>query len=235
MNINLDTVKQAVKAAVEPLRARARGMVRRAVLRALDNAGGLARVQVELTRDELADGVELLSWPGISIRPEGCEAIVFAVGGNPSNLIALPSQRGKRLTGDGLAAGEVALHIGNKDQLVRLKNDGTVVLQSGTDGATVTLKPTGDIVLDVPTGRKIFAGADGALHPLALGDEVDAMLAHIRTEFNAHKHFSTGLIATTTEPIPGTFATVMSGITGAPNAPLTGITSVESDTIFGVS
>ena len=225
--ITLDTVRQAVKAAVEPLKLRARGMVRRAVLRALDNSGGLARVKVELTRDELADGVEMLSWPGISIRPEGCEAIVFAIGGNPSNLIAIPSQRGERLTGDDLASGEVALHIGVQDQLVRLKNDGTVLLQSGTDGATITMKPTGDIVLDVPTGKKIFLGADGATHPIALADEVDAMLAHIRTEFNGHKHFSTGLLDGMGAPV--------TGITGAPNGPLTGITSVESDTIFGVS
>ena len=227
MNINLETVRQVVKAAVDPLRARARGLVRRAVLLALDNSEGLARVQVELTKDELADGVELHSWPGISIRPEGCEAIVLSIGGNPSNLIAIPCQRGKRLTGDDLAAGEVALHIGNRDQVVRLKNDNSVVLQSGTDGATITMKPSGDIVLDVPTGKKIFLGQDGAVHPIALADEVDAMLALIRTKFNAHTHFPTGLLDSLGAPV--------TGVTGAPSAPLTGIVSVESDTIYGVS
>jgi len=203
-------------------------MVRRAVLRALVNDGGLAQGQFELTKDELADGVEMASWPGISIRPApGCEAIVLSIGGNPSNLIAIPNQRAKRLTGEDLEPGEVALHIGVSEQVVRLKNDGTVLLKSGEQGATLTLKPDGDVVLDVPTGAKIFWGVDGATHPIALADEVDAMLATIRTQFNAHRHFSTGLFDSLAAPVTGT--------TGAPTPPLSGISTVASDTIFGVS
>ena len=203
-------------------------MVRRAVLRALDNSGGLARVQVELTQDELADGVELLSWPGISIRPEGCEAIVLAIGGNSSNLLAIPNQRGKRLAGDDLAAGEVALHIGVADQVVRLKNDGTVLLQSGTTGATITLKPSGDIVLDVPVGKKIYAGADGATHPIALGDSTDDLILQLRADLNSHKHLAGGLLL-------DSLGVPCTGVTGLPTAPFTGYPSVSSDTIFGVS
>ena len=227
--ITLDTVRQVVKAAVEPLRARARGMVRRAVLRALDNSGGLARVQVELTQDELADGVELLSWPGISIRPEGCEAIVLSIGGNPSNMIAIPSQRGKRLTGDNLAAGEVALHIGLRDQVVRLKNDKSVVLQSGTDGATVTLKPNGDIVLTTSAAGKIYLGADGAVFPLALANEVNARFSDLVANLNSHKHFPTGLLDGMGAPVTGS--------TAAPAPPgfFPPIASVSSDIIFGSS
>lgn len=226
--LGLDSVKQAVKAAVDPLRARARGMVRRAVLRALVNDGGLAKGQFELTQDELVDGVEMIAWPGISIRPgPGCESIVLAVGGNPSNLIAFPNQRGERLKGEDLETGEVALHIGNQDQVVRLHNDGTVLLQSGEQGATITLKPDGDVILNVPTGSKIYLGQDGAVHPLALADEVDAQLENIRAQFNAHKHFSTGLLDSLAAPVTGT--------TGAPTPPLSGISTVASDTIFGVS
>lgn len=237
MNINLDTVKQAVKAAVDPLRARARGLVRRAVLMALDNSGGLARVQVELTADELADGVELLSWPGISIRPEGCEAIVFAIGGNPSNLIAIPSQRGKRLAGDDLEPGEVALHIGNVDQVVRLKNDGSILLQSGTDkatlelqpdgsvvassgptGAQVELKPNGDIVLTPAAAGKIFLGSDGATRAVAFADEVYDAFQVIQSDMQTHIH--SGVMAG-----PGT--------TGVIVDLLTGVFVNGSDTIFG--
>lgn len=225
--ITLDTVKQAVKAAVDPLRARARGLVRRAVLLALDNSGGLATGQFELTADELADGVELLGIPGLSIRPEGCEALVFAVGGNPSNLIAIPSQRGKRLTGDDLAGGEVALHIGNKDQLVRLKNDGTVLLQSGTDGATITLKPNGDAVLNVPTGRSIYLGADGATHAIALADKVDAQILELRNKFNFHLHSAGGVLL-------DSLGVPCTGTTGAPTLAAV-VSLVGSDTIFGVS
>lgn len=218
--ITLDTVRQAVKAAVDPLRARARGMVRRAVLLALDNGGGLARVQVELTKDELADGVELLSWPGISIRPEGAEAIVLSIGGNPSNLIAIPSQRGKRLTGDDLEPGEVALHIGVTDQVVRLKNDGTVLLQSGTDkaklelrpdatvvassgpdGATVTLKPNGDIVLTPSATGKIFHGTTGATRRLAYADEVYDAFQSVQNDIQLHVHSGVMAGPGTTGPI----------------------------------
>ena len=232
MVINLDTVKQVVKAAVEPLRARARGMVRRAVLMALDNSAGLARVQVELTKDELADGVELLSWPGISIRPEGCEAIVLSIGGNPSNMIAIPSQRGKRLTGDNLAAGEVALHIGNADHVVRLKNDKSVVLQSGTDGATVTLKPNGDIVLTTSAAGKILLGSEGATRAVAYADEITTAFDFLQNDIISHKHG------------PGSYA-VICGAPGAvvPVTPLTqsgtileplyGFNTPGSDHIFG--
>ena len=228
--ITLDTVRQVVKAAVEPLRARARGMVRRAVLLALDNSEGLARVQVELTKDEIADGVELLSWPGISIRPEGCEAVVLSIGGNPSNLIAIPSQRGKRLSGEDLSPGEVALHIGNANQVVRLKKDGSILLQSGTEGAKIILKANGDVVFDTPPGAKIFQGQDGALHALALADVCDDNFALVRTQFNNHKHQ------------PPTFALSNGGgaVTGTINpsgtdGPMTGIVSTASDTIYGVS
>lgn len=219
--INLDTVRQAVKAAAEPLRARARGMVRRAVLLALDNAGGLARVQVELTKDELADGVELLNWPGISIRPDGCEAIVLSIGGNPSNLIAIPSQRGKRLTGEDLAPGEVALHIGNADQVVKLKNDKSVVLQSGEDGATLTLKPNGDIVLTPGAAGKVFLGTDGATRSLAYSDEVYDAFQTIQDDIQAHKHSSLGL-------------TVTVAAFGVPT-PVTGITGFIIDPQVGIA
>lgn len=208
--ITLDTIKQAIKAAVEPLRARARGMVRRAVLRALDNDGGLAKVQVELTEDELADGVELLSWPGISIRPDGCEAIVLSIGGNPSNLIAIPNQRGKRLTGADLAPGEVALHIGVSGQMVRLKNNG-------------------DIILEVAVGRKIYLGVDGATHPFALADSVDARFAALVSKLNSHKHFPVGLLDSMGLPVTG------STDVPAPPGFFPNIASVASDTIFGVS
>lgn len=203
-------------------------MVRRAVLRALVNDGGLAKGQFEITQDELVDGVELLNWPGISIRPgPGCESIVLAVGGNPSNLIAVPNQRGERLQGEDLETGEVALHIGVQEQVVRLKNDGSVVLQSGTNGATITLKPTGDVVVDTPVGSKVYLGQDGAIHPLALGDSTDAQIAELTAKFNAHKHVA-GTFLLDGMGLPCT------GFTGSPN--LSASTStVASDTIFGVS
>lgn len=223
--LTLDTVKQAVKAAVDPLRARARGMVRRAVLMALDNSGGLAKGQLELTQDELVDGVEMINHPGVSCRPKGAEALVFAIGGNSSNLVAIPWVRGQRLTGDDLEPGEVALFIGNVDQVVRLKNDGTVLLQSGTDkarlelqpdgsvvassgpsGATVTIKPSGDVVVDPGTG-KILLGGEGANRPFAFADEVYDAFQVIQSDMQTHVH--TGVMAG-----PGTTGVILDPLFG---------------------
>lgn len=135
--ITLAAVKQLVAQATAKLERRARGMVRRAVLNALDNSGGLATGSLELTEDELVDGIEILNPPGVSSRPDGAECVVFAVGGDPSNLVAVPFVRGKRLTGDDLAAGEVALHIGVAGQMVRLKSNGDVVITPGAAGQVI--------------------------------------------------------------------------------------------------
>lgn len=167
--MNLQAVKALVAQAVEPLRTRVRGLVRRAVLQSLDNSGGLLKGQVELTTDEIVGSVELISPPGVSIRPEGAELLVLAVGGNPSNLVGIPWIRGKRLTGNDLAAGEVALHIGNSGQMVRLKANGDVVITPGAGG-------------------QVYLGADGALKKVALAEDVEARLDTIKTAYNTHVH-----------------------------------------------
>lgn len=181
-------IKALIDQCVEPLKARVRGAIRRAVLLSLDNSGGLLRGQLELTKDELTDSVELISPPGLSIRPEGAEVIAFAVSGNSNNLIGIPWIRGKRLTGNDLAAGEVALHIGNADQLVRLKNNGDIHLQAGTNGAKVEIKANGDVVVTPGAGGQIYLGQDGAVKKVALAEDVEANFDSIRTLYNAHTH-----------------------------------------------
>lgn len=157
MVMSLQAAKQLVQGAVSTIERRARGMVRRAVLNALSNDGELATGQLELTEDEQVDQVELISPPGLSFRPEGAEAIVLAVGGDPSNLAAIPYIRGKRLTGDDLAAGEVALFIGNAGQVVRLKSNG-------------------DVVVTPKAGSKIYLGDEAATQDAAVAQLVKAAL-----------------------------------------------------------
>lgn len=202
-------IKAIIDQCVDPLRTRVRGAIRRAVLLSLDNSGGLLRGQLELTKDELTDSVELISHPGISIRPEGAEVIAFAISGNSNNLIGIPWIRGKRLTGNDLAAGEVALHIGNSDQLVRLKNNGDIHLQSGTNGATVEIKASGDVVVTPGASGQIYLGQDGAAKKVALAEDVEANFDTIKTLYNTHVH--TGVT-----PGPGSSAVTPSLIGALP-------------------
>lgn len=181
-------IKALIDQCVEPLKARVRGAIRRAVLVSLDNSGGLLKGQLELTKDELTDSVELISPPGISIRPEGAEVIAFAISGNSNNLIGIPWIRGQRLTGDDLAAGEVALFIGNADQLVRLKNNGDIHLQAGTNGAKVEIKANGDVVVTPGASGQIYLGQDGAVKKVALAEDVEANFDTIKTLYNTHVH-----------------------------------------------
>lgn len=178
-------VKAIVDQCVEPLKARVRGAIRRAVLLSLDNSGGLLKGQLELTKDELTDSVELISPPGLSIRPEGAEVLAFAISGNAGNLIGIPWIRGKRLTGGDIEAGEVALHIGNADQVVRLKNNGDVLVQAGTNGGTVLVKADGDIVVTPGAGGEILLGGN---KKLATADEVEANFDQIKNLYNTHVH-----------------------------------------------
>lgn len=231
--LGADAVKKLIRNVTDKIETRARGMVRRAVIKAFDNAGGTGSAQCELTKDEIVE-LEMLQLPGVSWRPlPGCEAVVWAVGGNQHNLVGLPSQRNQRLKDDELDPGEVALYIGNTGQLIRLKRNNDVVLASGENGHIVTLKANGDIVLD-SQGGKIYLGANGAAHPLALADDVDANFNEVRTQFNAHKHFQL------TSPLDFALANGGGPVTGTINgkgvdSPMTGIVSVASDTIFGVS
>jgi len=177
------TIRQMIEAKVEPLLRRARGVVRRATMLVHDNAGGVARVQAELTKDEVVDRIEMIQPIGISSRPAaGAEMIVLAVSGNPDNLVAIPWVRGQRLTGEDLAEGEVALFIGQRGQAVHLKADGSVEVRSADAvGSSVVLKASGDVVVTPGAGSKVYLGADGALDAVALGPAVKARLDGLKT------------------------------------------------------
>ncbi len=217
--VTLQAVRQLIAQACSRLERRLRGTARHGTLNALNNDGGMATGQLELTEDEEVDQVEMLHPPGLSFRPEGAEALVIAVSGDPTNLVAIPWVRGQRLTGDDLAPGEVALHIGNADQVVRLKNDGSVLLQSGTSGATILLKADGNVVVTPSAGGQIYLGSDGTPKKVALADDVDAALSTIRATFNAHVHSGV-------TPGPGSTAVTPSLIAALP---ATGATKIHGE------
>ena len=190
--ITTNTIRQMLAAKIEPLVARARGTVRRAVLRVLDKKpdAGLARGQFELTKDEVVDNIELIHPIGVSSRPAaGAEALVFAVGGNPNNLVALSWVRAQRMSDDDLAQGEIALYIGNGGQKVHLLNDGSIeITAKAPNGGAVVLKANGDIVVVPGAGGQLYLGEDGAAKKVALADDVDARLATIAARFDTHVH-----------------------------------------------
>jgi phage gp45-like len=197
--VTLQAVRQLIAQEIAKLERRVRGTARHGTLNALDNSSGVAQGQYELTEDEQVDRVETLNPPGLSFRPEGAEAIVIAIGGDPSNLVAIPWVRGQRLTGDDLAAGEVALHIGVAGQMVRLKANGDVVITPGAGG-------------------KIYLGEDGATKKVALADDVDARLSAIQAAYDTHVHSgvtagpgSTGPTPSVVGPLAPTGATLING------------------------
>lgn len=226
--LGIETVKKLIKNALDKLERRVRGMVRRGIIRSWDNSKSTGGGQFEMTKDELVDSVESIQLPGISWRPlPDCEAIVFAVGGNPSNLIGIPSQRDQRLKDEELDPGEVALYINNTDQVIRLKRNHDVLLQSGTNGHIVTLKANGDIILD-SQGGKIYLGANGATKAVALAEDVDNNFDTLKIQLNNHKHFA-GFALLDGMGLPCT------GLTSGPDGPFTGIVATNSDTVFCVS
>lgn len=217
--VTVQDVRRIVAQEMAKLERRQRGSTRMGTLNALDNEEGMARGQLELSEDEQVDGVELIMPPGVSSRPEGAEVLVFAVGGDPQNLVGIPYVRGQRLTGEDLEPGETALYIGTTDQVVRLKTDGSVLVQSGTNGATILLKADGNVVVTPSAGGQIYLGQDGAVKKVALADDVDTALSTIRATFNAHVHAgvtvgpgSTAVTPSLIAALPPTGATKIRGV-----------------------
>lgn len=159
-------MRQMIEAVVGPLRARLRGAIVRGVLKVLDDGAGLQRAQVTCNADEISEGVEVLTPPGLSSRPAaGAEVVVLSIGGNPSNRVALVVDRANRLAGT-LAEGEAALFVGNAGQLVRLKANG-------------------DIVITPKSGQNVYIGDALAVTHAAVAEQVQARLDGLKTAISA--------------------------------------------------
>lgn len=154
--ITLQTIRDAIAREVAPLRARLRGLAVRGLVKVLDDSAGLQRAQVSCTADEVSDGVEVVTPPGLTARPSTAEALVISVGGNPQHRLALLFDRTTRYKGE-LAVGEAALHMGHGDQLV-------------------LLKANGDVVVVPQAAAKVLLGGAAATKHVALAEDVTARL-----------------------------------------------------------
>jgi phage baseplate assembly protein V len=130
--------------ALEPLRRRMDGLVRRAVVRAVDDAGGRQTVQAEGLAGDLRDQREHFQPYGFSGHAlPGAECLMLSVGGGAGHTVVIGVEdRRYRLAAT--QPGEVALYD-DQGQVVHLTRDGIVIRSSNpitVEGQVVTVRAT---------------------------------------------------------------------------------------------
>ncbi len=90
-------------------------LINRAVLQAVNDAGGLQELQVQALADEVLDRIERFQQYGLTSVPlPGAECVLLSVGGSRSNAVIIAvDDRRYRL--QGLEGGEVALYSDEGD------------------------------------------------------------------------------------------------------------------------
>lgn len=119
----MDAVIRTVTRLVAPLKRRVLLMIGRAVIKLVDDAGGIQVVQLVGLDGEILDRVERFQEYGFTSVPHaGAEAVLSAVGGDRSHgLVVAVEDRRYRLKG--LAGGEMAIYD-DLGQKVHLKRNG---------------------------------------------------------------------------------------------------------------
>lgn len=110
---------------------RLRLMVDRAVVRMVTDSLGRQNLQVQSLADETNDSVERFQNYGVSsVPPSGSEAIVIAVGGRRSGMVAIAVED-KKSRPKGLDPGDVCVyHFGG--HAITLKKDGVIEIRGKT-------------------------------------------------------------------------------------------------------
>ena len=112
-----------MKALLDKLQRGIRLMIGRCVISAVDDAGGLQRLQLKALADEVLDLRERFQEYGFTSWPlQGAEAIMVSLGGNRTNtvVIAVEDRRYRFKVGE---EGEVALYD-DQGQVVHIKRNG---------------------------------------------------------------------------------------------------------------
>ena len=156
-------------------------MVSRAVIKLINDAAKVQRMQIALLADEERGDVERFQQYGYTSAPHPeAEAIALSVGGSRSHMVVIAVEdRRYRLTG--LEAGEVALYTDEGDKVV-LKRGREIHVTAGTR-----------VVIDAPDTRMT-----GNLHvqgnTTCDGDVSDAAgsMQEMRDTYNGHRHPETG-------------------------------------------
>lgn len=179
-----------VRRILKDLDKRVSNFAARCVIKLVDDAAKLQRLQVTVLADEVRDGVERVQQYGFTSAPKvGAEAVVLFVGGRRDHgLVIAVDDRRYRLTG--LKEGEVAIYTDEGDHVV-IKRGGTIEVKAATklvvDSPLVELAGNGDLV--------------------GMASKIEAELNKLRTavnanttKFNAHTHVVAGTAAAAVIP-----------------------------------
>lgn len=131
--------------ALAPLHRRMMLAIGRAVLRAVDDAGGLQRLQVTGYAEETRDQVDRVQPFGLSAVPvAGAEVVVVSVGGSRDHPVAIAVDD-RRFRPSGLAAGETCLYSARPAQRITLLADGTILVTGTKLRIECDVEVTGDV------------------------------------------------------------------------------------------
>ncbi|SMF77466.1 phage baseplate assembly protein V [Tistlia consotensis] len=171
--------------AIAPLHRRVMLMIGRAVLRLVDDAGGLQRVQASLLAGETRSSVERFQQYGFTAHPlDGADALLLFIGGNRDHPVAVAVDDRRHRKRD-LQPGEVAVYTDEGDFLLFKR------------GRLAELKVGSKLVIDCPrvevTGDLIDRTGSGNPHTVQ----------GMRDLYNAHVHPENDAGGPTDAPVPG--------------------------------
>ncbi|EIJ6701622.1 phage baseplate assembly protein [Serratia marcescens] len=127
MGLKTENIARSITAMSRRLRL----MVDRAVVRIVTDSLGRQNLQVQSLADETNDDVERFQNYGVtSVPPAGSEAIVIAVGGRRSGLVAIAVED-KKSRPKGLDPGDVCVYH-SEGHTITLKKDGVIELRGKT-------------------------------------------------------------------------------------------------------
>lgn len=139
---------RGLRAALRPIVNRIAMLAARAVVRLVDDAPARQRLQVEILKGELRDGVERAQDYGFTSHPHvGSDAILIALGGAREQAVVLAvDDRRYRLH---LQPGEVAIYddLGNAVKLLRSKVHIVGVQEVHAAAPTVRIV-AGDVIIE---------------------------------------------------------------------------------------
>lgn len=137
-----------------PITRRIMLCIGRGVVRQVDDAADLQRVQVSLLAEEDRDQVERLQPYGLSAVPvPGAEAVVVAIAGNRDHPVAVAVDD-RRFRPRGLQPGEVCVYSRVQGQRITLLADGTIRIEGAAIHLIGPVAVTGDVTVsgDVVAG-----------------------------------------------------------------------------------
>lgn len=158
---------------------RLRSVVARATVLRVDDTGPVQRVDVETHDGIIRQGVEVLVPGGFASAPvAGAGVVLFAVGGDQGDLVAVPAAApGTRL--GNLAPGEVGISDGNGNRVV-IRAGGIVEVRAATKLRVVA--PQVEIVAS--SGVSIT----GDLTVSGDVSDLNGSMQEMRTTYNGHRH-----------------------------------------------